>query len=77
MNADNEIEVSIGTQGSEGRSEPVGQQIQGDSPSRTMSSEFRTGALKRMPRRERKTVQPRELSRVALRASRHQSTLHK
>ncbi len=38
MNADNEIEVSIGTQGSEGRSEPVGHQIQGDSPSRTMST---------------------------------------
>ena len=95
MSSDNEIELAIGTQGSEGRSEPVGQQIQGDSPSRTMSTmqgmtlgayisgygltamEVKTGALKRMPRRERKTVQPRKLARVALRASRHQSTLRK
>jgi hypothetical protein len=38
MNSDNEIELATGTQGSEGRSEPVGQQMQGDSPPRTMST---------------------------------------
>jgi hypothetical protein len=37
MNSDNEIELAIGTQGSEGRSEPVGYQMQHDSPPRTMS----------------------------------------
>ena len=36
MNSENEVELAVGTQGSEGRSEPVGQQMQGDSPPRTM-----------------------------------------
>ncbi len=38
MSSDNEIELVIGTQGSEGRSESVGEQMQGDSPPRTMST---------------------------------------
>ncbi len=41
------------------------------------SMELKTGVLKRTPRRERKTVQPRKLARVVLRANRHQSTLRK
>ncbi len=39
MNSDNEIELAIGTQASEGNAEPVlEQQMQVDSPPRTMKS---------------------------------------
>ena len=38
MNSENEIELAVGTQGSEGKAEPVGQQTQGDSPTRTIST---------------------------------------
>jgi hypothetical protein len=38
MNSENEIELAVVTQGAEGKAEPEGQQTQGDSPKRTIST---------------------------------------